>query len=66
MDGLGSLFGAIGELFGGVTEFAGENAVEAVGAGMIEAARDDGDDDTGATYERYLAGGPRTLNVNDL
>ena len=68
MEGLGELFGAIGELFGGVAEFAGENVIEAVGTGVIAAARGDDDATAGAgtTFERYLAGAPRALHVNDI
>jgi hypothetical protein len=61
------LFGAIGRLIGGVAGAVGEGGGEAVVAGFVEAAADD-DDQPGAsaTYERYLAGAPRALNVNDL
>ncbi|MDQ6943267.1 MAG: hypothetical protein M3169_12240 [Candidatus Eremiobacteraeota bacterium] len=67
MGGFGDLFGALGELFGGVTGAVGEGAVEAVAGGVIEGVRG-GEDapDVDATYERYLAGAPRALNVNDL
>jgi hypothetical protein len=60
------LFGAIGKLIGGFAGAAGEGAGEAVVAGFAEAAGDD-DDEPGesATFERYLAGAPRELNVND-
>jgi hypothetical protein len=66
MDDFGGLFGAIGRLFGGVVGAVGEGAGEAVVAGFVESADDD-DDAPGetATYERYLAGAPRALNVND-
>jgi hypothetical protein len=68
MDDFGGLFGAIGRLFGGVVGAVGEGAGEAVAAGFIASADDDDDDAPGesATYERYLAGAPRALNVNDL
>ncbi len=66
MGGLGDLFGALGQLFGGVSEFAGEGAGEAVAGGFLESARgDDAAPGVDATYERYLAGAPRALNVND-
>ncbi|HTJ26226.1 MAG TPA: hypothetical protein VMA36_08675 [Candidatus Limnocylindria bacterium] len=63
MDGLGRLFG---EVFGEVFEIAGERggeavfhaAAEGVGEGMRPEPAGDG-------VTRYLAGGPRTLNIND-
>jgi hypothetical protein len=65
MDSLGGLFSALGELFGGAAEFAGENVAEAVAGGFIEAARERNETESDAVYERYLAGVPRPLNVND-
>ena len=65
MEGFGELFGAIGELFGGAAEFAGENVAEAVAGGFVDAARERNDTESDAVYERYLAGAPRVLNVND-
>lgn len=68
MDAFEGLFGAIGELFGGVASGVGEGAGEAVVGGIVGAATggDDDEADANATYERYLAGAPRALNVNDL
>jgi len=66
MEGFGELFGAIGELFGGAAEFAGENVVEAVAGGFVDAAREGNETGPDAVYERYLAGAPRPLHVNDL
>jgi hypothetical protein len=68
MGGLGDLFGAIGEAFGGFRE-ANEDGVP----GYL-AARSDDDDETGGdedydattAVDRYLTGGPRALNLNDL
>jgi hypothetical protein len=67
MDGLEGLFGAIGELFGGVASAVGEGAGEAVVGGIVGAAtaNDDGFD-ASLSFERYLVGAPRALNVNDL
>ena len=68
MGGFGDLFGALGDLFGGVTAGAGEKGFEAAASVAGALNGDDDDDEAGAdaTYERYLAGGPRPLNVNDL
>jgi hypothetical protein len=60
------LFGAIGRLIGGVAGAVGEGAGEAVVAGVVESAAGGDDDGPDATYERYLAGAPRELNINDL
>jgi hypothetical protein len=67
MDGLEGLFGAIGELFGGLADVVGDGAGEAVVANVLGAAtaNDDGSG-ASASFERYLAGAPRALNVNDL
>ncbi len=66
MGGLGDLFGAIGEAFGGFRE-ANEDGVP----GYLAARSDDetgGDEgyDATAAVDRYLTGGPRVLNLNDL
>ena len=60
------LFGVIGRLIGGVAGAVGEGAGEAIVGGVVEAASDGDAPDASATYERYLAGAPRALNVNDL
>ena len=60
------LFGAIGRLIGGVAGAVGEGAGEAVVGGIVEAASGRDEDASDATYERYLAGAPRELNINDL
>ena len=66
MDGIEGLFGAIGEMLGGLTGAAAEGAPEAV----VGRSRRRGDRRTkptlSATVGRYLAGAPRALNVNDL
>jgi hypothetical protein len=68
VDAFEGLFGAIGEFFGGVAGAVGEGAGEAVVGGIVGAATGDDDvaGDASATYERYLVGAPRALNVNDL
>jgi hypothetical protein len=64
MSGFGDLLSGIGELFSGIAEVAGERgaelAVEAAVDKSVEAS------DQTATFERYLTGGPRALNVNDI
>ncbi len=66
MEAFGELFGAIAEIFGGVAEVAGETGIEVAAAGVMGAAIDSDDaPDASATYERYLAGAPRALHVND-
>ncbi|HWT05464.1 MAG TPA: hypothetical protein VN224_06885 [Xanthomonadales bacterium] len=65
MDGIEGLFGAIGEMLGGLAGAAAEGAPEAVVAGAVGAATSD-EPGASATFERYLAGAPRALNVNDL
>jgi hypothetical protein len=63
MDGLGRLFG---EVFGEMFEVAGERMGEAMMEPHGERRGPDlrsEDDRYGTT--RFLAGGPRTLNVND-
>ena len=67
MDGLEGLFGAIGELFGGLADVVGEGGGEAVVANVLGAATvSDDAPDASAGFERYLAGAPRALHVNDL
>jgi hypothetical protein len=63
MDGFGDV---LGELFGGIFEVAGERGTEAAVETFGERGRrTDLDRDPNATT-RYLAGGPRQLNINDL
>lgn len=63
MDGFGDV---LGELFGGIFEAAGERGTEAVAHAFGERRSEtDLDRDPNATT-RYLAGGPRQLNINDL
>jgi hypothetical protein len=67
MSGLGDLFGAIGEAFGGFREANADGV-----PGYLAAQNDD--DETAAgddvyaevALDRYLTGGPRVLNVNDI
>ena len=65
MDNLGDLFGGLGDILGDM--FGGSGA----GEGVMDIADFFAPDDRArregprAVYERYLCGGPRTLNVND-
>jgi hypothetical protein len=67
MDGLGDF---LGSLFEGVSEVAGEAAFAAAADGGYDStmpgAGEGGRDVASETYERYLCGGPRDLNINDL
>ncbi|MEA2721858.1 MAG: hypothetical protein QOJ39_3722 [Candidatus Eremiobacteraeota bacterium] len=59
--------GGFGDLFGGLAELFGEGAVEGVAHGAAEAmSGDSGDDRVAEARTRYLCGGPRTLNINDI
>jgi hypothetical protein len=63
MEGFGEV---LRELFGGIFETAGERGTEAAVEAFGERGqRTDLDRDPNATT-RYLAGGPRELNINDL
>lgn len=68
MGGLGDLFGGLGEFFGGLAEAGAEGAAEGVAARFAEKAMGGDDDEVygEVALDRYLTGGPRTLNVNDL
>ncbi|HEY0382981.1 MAG TPA: hypothetical protein VGC72_12360 [Candidatus Elarobacter sp.] len=55
-----------GGLFGGLAELFGEGVVEGVAHGTAEAMSGESDDDGPAERTRYLCGGPRTLNINDI
>ena len=63
MEGLGDLFGSIGEMLGGIAE--SDEAAEGVVAGLAF-GRNGEAPDASSSVDRYLCGGPRTLNVNDL
>ena len=68
MEGFGELFGELGELVGGIGEFARDRRAEvgaAAAAGAMTGKNGDGNDAT-ATFARVLAGGKRPLDVNDL
>jgi len=65
MGGFDGLFGAIGELLGGLAGAGGEGAGEAIAGGVVEAVTDKDEAGADATFERYLAGAPRVLNIND-
>jgi|GEM_PF-1815241 len=67
MDSFGDF---LGSLFEGVGDVAGEAVIAAAVDGGYERAMpgagEGGPGDASGTYERYLAGGPRDLNINDL
>jgi hypothetical protein len=66
MDGLGDLFGSLGEMFGGLVEFGADRAGEAMIEGTVGAFVGGGaEGDATATVGRVLAGRKRDLNVND-
>lgn len=66
MDNLGDLFGGLGDALGEI--FGSDGAAEGA-MGLAELlspeGRGRGEIPTAVVYERYLCGGPRTLNVND-
>jgi hypothetical protein len=64
MENFGELFKGIGELFSGIAEASGEGAAHLA----VEAAVDKAYEGSGesATAGRYLTGGPRMLNINDI
>lgn len=71
MGGFGDLFGSLGDLIGGLTESAGEGevagaALEAFGIGRREARGPSEGYDATTAVDRYLCGGPRILNINDV
>jgi hypothetical protein len=61
MDGFGDFLGGLFEGAGEAAEWFG---IEGPGGEAERPAPYEGD--VPATYERYLAGGPRDLNINDL
>jgi hypothetical protein len=70
MAGFGDLLGGLGDLIGGLVGAAAEGVPEAAAALGVEALtgsdRESGSDgERTATYDRRLAGAPRSLNVND-
>jgi len=65
MEDFGELFGAIGEFFGGVTEAAAGGAAGLAAGAAIASYTGGGTFDETAVHDRCLAGGRRTLNVND-
>jgi hypothetical protein len=65
MSDFGDLFGGIGEFISGLTEGGGEVAVGGFVEKSIDSMGDDGED-ADAAVDRYLTGGPRLLNVNDI
>ena len=67
MSGLGDLFGGIGEAFGGFRD-ANEDGVPGYLAALSDDDETGGDEgyDATTTVDRYLTGGTRVLNLNDL
>jgi len=66
MEGFGEF---LGSLFEGASEAASEAAFAAAAGGYessMPEAGEGGRDVADETYERYLCGGPRALNINDL
>ena len=65
MDGLGDLFGGVGDMLGEM--FGGEASAEGL-MGFGELLSPEGRRANAAApviYERYLCGGPRERNIND-
>jgi hypothetical protein len=63
MDGFGEF---LGNLFEGVPEVVGEAIFASGGGDRTMPDAGEGGEAAYETYERYLAGGPRDLNINDL
>jgi hypothetical protein len=65
MDNFGDLFGGLGDVFGEI--FGGDGAAEgAMGLAELLGPQERGRGEMPTiVYERYLCGGPRTLNIND-
>ena len=55
-----------GDLLGGLAGLFGEGAVEGVAYTAAEAMSDDDDGEAAVDRTRYLCGGPRLLNINDI
>ncbi|HEY0394376.1 MAG TPA: hypothetical protein VGD01_07750 [Candidatus Elarobacter sp.] len=64
MENFGELFKGIGELFSGIAETTGEGAAHLAVEAAVDQAYEGSD--ASATVGRYLTGGPRMLNINDL
>ena len=58
------LFGGLGEMFGEIFGEAGAEAAMGVAELLAPEGRRGGEA-AAFVYERYLCGGPRTLNIND-
>jgi hypothetical protein len=65
MSDLGDLFGGIGEFFGGLAEAGAEAGGERFVENAVGEAAGNGEP-MDAAVDRYLTGGPRMLNVNDI
>jgi hypothetical protein len=66
MDMLRGLLGGLGQMIPGVAEFGAAAGIESDTAGAWSADEDEDEDaDAESSYTRYLAGGPRTLGIND-
>jgi len=66
MDGFGEFLGNLFEGAGQAAEVAGWFGVDVPGREADYERPEPPEAETALTYERYLAGGPRDLNINDL
>ncbi len=68
MSDFGDLFGGLGDMLGGIFGGAGAEASEGV-MGLSEMFSSEGSPERRGSelvsYERFLCGGPRALNIND-
>ena len=58
--------GGFGDLLGGLAGLFGEGAVEGVVHTAAEAMSDDDAGERAVNATRYLCGGPRMLNINEI
>jgi hypothetical protein len=66
MDNFGDLFGGLSDLIGDMIGSGVEEAgAEGVGAMFAAPPDGGGEAEMPYVYERYLCGGPRSLNIND-
>jgi hypothetical protein len=67
MDGFGDVLGGLGDLIGGFFDNGDAAAEGAMGLAELFSpeGRGRGEPIVPVVYERYLCGGPRTLNIND-
>ena len=65
MDAFRSLLGGLAQAIPGVAEAGAAAGIELGGEREAPGLGDD-DDEAAGTYTRYLAGGPRELDINDI